>query len=96
MVPAYRISELPRPKRIVRADYPAEARKKGIEGKVILQLTIDETGNVTNVKVIQGIDSELDRTSQEAARSFLFEPAKLDGVAMATVIQFTYNWKIID
>lgn len=40
--------------------YPAEAQKKGVQGKVIVQMIIDSEGNVTKAKVLQGVDPLLD------------------------------------
>ncbi len=38
--------------------YPARARDKGIEGKVYISFAVSETGQVTNVEVLKGIDPE--------------------------------------
>lgn len=41
--------------------YPEEAYKNGIEGKVIVQFLIEETGKVGEVKVARSVSEELDR-----------------------------------
>jgi len=41
--------------------YPQAALANGVQGRVWVQFTIATDGSVTNVKVIQGIDSSLDR-----------------------------------
>ena len=43
--------------------YPEEAAKQGIQGKVIVQFVVDEQGNVTEPKVIQGADPLLDQAA---------------------------------
>lgn len=40
--------------------YPAEAQKAGKQGRVLLQMIIDKEGNITNLKVAQGVDPLLD------------------------------------
>ena len=41
--------------------YPARARDKGVEGKVYISFSVNKTGQVTNVEVLKGIDSECDK-----------------------------------
>ncbi len=43
--------------------YPEEAAKQGIQGRVMVQFIIDEQGNVTEPKVIQGADPLLDQAA---------------------------------
>lgn len=41
-------------------NYPANAKAKGIEGRVIVVFEVSENGTVTNVKVDQTVDPEID------------------------------------
>ncbi len=45
--------------------YPVRARDKGVEGKVYISFMVSETGGVTNVEILKGIDPEC---NNEAAR----------------------------
>ncbi len=64
--------------------YPAEARKKGIEGTVYLTFIIQADGSVTNVKVLRGINLELDKIAFEAVKSMPdWIPGKIKGKAVA-------------
>ncbi len=45
--------------------YPPEALKNGIEGKVIIQFVVTNSGKVGKVKVVRSVNKELD---QEAVR----------------------------
>ena len=38
-----------------KLNYPVKARRAGIEGKIILEFVIEETGEITDVKVVKGI-----------------------------------------
>ena len=40
--------------------YPEEAAEKGIEGRIIIQFTVDKTGKIKNIKIIRGVDKLLD------------------------------------
>jgi len=41
--------------------YPLGAVRSGIEGEVIVQFVVDETGKVGNVEVVSGLSTILDR-----------------------------------
>ncbi|MFM7488449.1 MAG: TonB family protein, partial [Cytophagales bacterium] len=47
--------------------YPENARKNGVEGKVYIEFVVQTNGTVTDAKVIRGIDDEIDT---EALRAF--------------------------
>lgn len=45
--------------------YPENARKNGIQGKVFVTYVVEKSGKVTNIRVLKGVNEELD---QEAMR----------------------------
>jgi periplasmic protein TonB len=51
------------------------ARAAGIEGKVRVQISVDETGRVVDVKLLQGLGYGLDEAALAAARQAEFDPA---------------------
>jgi TonB family protein len=61
-------------------NYPCIAAENGIQGKVISQFILDESGKITRFSILESADPELDK---EAARVILksptWTPAKLDG-----------------
>lgn len=69
--------------------YPANAKKNGVQGRVVLQYTITTEGNITDVKILRGVDPELD---QEAVRvvsnSPKWEPGKAGGKPVPVVYTF--------
>jgi len=64
-----KVLSLPRPA------YSDQARAAGVEGKVRIQLTVDVSGTVTAVRVLQGLGYGLDEAAIQAAKSARFEPA---------------------
>ena len=74
--------------------YPAEAAKKGIEGRVIVQFVVGSDGTVGNVNIMRGVDPLLD---QEAVRVInampKWTPGKQDGkvVAVKYTIPVTFR-----
>ena len=89
-----RVSELPVLIDEIKAPYPPAAKKEGIEGQVILQLTIDDHGKVAAVKRISGPGHGLDQAAERAAAQFRFKPAKYNGLAVATQIRYVYSFEI--
>jgi TonB family protein len=71
-------AEEPRIKLIERVEpvYPSEAEEKGITGKVTVEITINEKGEVSEAKVKEG-PRELHQAAIDAARKWRFSnPAK--------------------
>jgi protein TonB len=65
----------PKPISVPQPGYTSDALSAAIEGKVRVQLTVDETGRVIEVKLIQGLGHGLDEAALQAARNASFEPA---------------------
>jgi periplasmic protein TonB len=93
-VPAGQVAEIPQLLDEVKAPYPPQARKDGVEGDVILLLTIDDHGNVAKVRKVVGIGHGLDEAAIDAVKRFKFKPARYNGVAVATEIRWVYSWEI--
>jgi TonB family protein len=72
--------------------YTIEARKARITGVVILEAIIDEQGNVTDVKVLQGLPMGLDQAALEAVKNWKFKPATLDGQPVKVYYTLTVNY----
>ena len=90
-----RLEIAPRLKREFKAPYPEAARAEGIEGTVVMKLTINEVGRVTHVRIVRGINEELDRVTKSAARKLLFKPGMVDGEAVVTTgYVLRYTWEL--
>lgn len=64
--------------------YPAEALKEGKTGVVVLVVSVDAQGGVTNTRVERSSgDARLDLAAQEAATRWQFRPALKAGKAVA-------------
>lgn len=59
--------------RLQTPSYPQDARRLGIQGKVVVQITIDEAGNVTSAKTASG-NPLLRSSAQDAALKSKFKP----------------------
>jgi TonB family protein len=65
-------------------DYPDDARKKGIQGTVILFLTVDESGHVSSATPVSG-DPLLSTRAMAAAQRLRFRPYYLNGESMRSM-----------
>ena len=93
-VKAYQVAEIPELLSDFKAEYPPQAKKDGIEGEVVMLLTIDQFGKVAVVKKISGPGHGLDEAALDAAKKFKFKPASFHGEAVATEIRYTYSFEI--
>jgi TonB family protein len=67
--------------------YPDEARQKGIEGKVMLELVIGTNGSVQSVKTLSSPNALLTAAAEQAVRKTAFVPATKNGKNVeATVV----------
>jgi protein TonB len=72
--------------------YPPEAKEKRITGIVILEFTVDRSGNVQGLKVLSG-DPILARAAAEAVQQWKYRPYLLNGepVEIETTAKFTFR-----
>jgi TonB family protein len=61
-------------------NYTEEARRRRIEGEVLLEVLFRASGEVQVLKVIRGLGHGLDESAAAAARRIRFRPARRDGV----------------
>ena len=72
--------------------YPAEARHAGVDGRVILVLSIDPAGRVISARVLSEPGSGLGEAARQAALRFRFSPALDAGDPVPAEIRFTYTF----
>jgi len=65
--------------------YPYEARRKEINGRVILRFIVDREGNVRNVKVVRAQPAGLfDENAKKAVQKWRFKPGYFSGEPVNT------------
>jgi protein TonB len=85
-----------RPKRTVgvQAKYTKQAQLAEIEGKVRVEVTVDETGHVIAARLLSGLGYGLDEVALEAAKKCVFEPATLCGKPVVGTAIVTQNFEL--
>lgn len=77
----------------VEAVYPMEAKVKGIAGVCIVEATIDEKGNVAEVRVVKPLPHGLSEATVDAVKQWKFEPGMKDGKPVPVIFNITMNYK---
>ncbi|MBQ9887921.1 MAG: energy transducer TonB [Bacteroidales bacterium] len=73
-------------------EYPEIAKENGVQGRVTLQFTVNPDGRVSNVKVLRGVDSSLDK---EAVRVVSMSPKWKPGKQRDRAVKVTYTFPVI-
>lgn len=76
----------------VEAPYPEEARGAGLEARVVLEVDISKSGEVTRAVVVAPAGHGFDEAALEAVRQFHFSPAEVDGKPSAVRIHYAYDF----
>ena len=73
-------------------NYPEIAKENGIQGRVTLQFTVNTDGSVSDVKVLRGVDSSLDK---EAVRIVSMSPKWTPGKQRDRAVKVVYNFPVV-
>ncbi len=76
------------------AEFSDEARRKGVNGGVLVYLVVDEKGMPQDVKVLRGAGMGLDEKAVEAVKRYRFKPAMRDGVPVKVEMNVQINFNI--
>ena len=77
--------------------YPQIAKENGIQGRVILQFVVDETGKVSDPKVLRSVDPSLDAEAIRIVKAMpRWTPGMQDGKAVAVRYTLPVNFSLGD
>lgn len=74
--------------------YPEIAKRAGVEGKVYVLAFVDETGTVTNAKIIKGLGAGCDEAALKAVEETKFKPGKQRGKAVKVQVSIPIVFKL--
>lgn len=76
-------------------NYPANAAKNNIGGRVILQFVVEKDGHIGEVKVVRSIDPEIDAEAVRVVKSLPdFIPGRQDGEPVAVWYTIPVSFKV--
>jgi TonB family protein len=76
------------------AAYPPEAEAAALQADVVLKLTIDQSGVVTQAVVTEPVGHGFDEAAVQAALKFKFEPGTRDGKPIKSQILYKYSFTL--
>ena len=80
--------------REVRPTYTDEARRRGIEGDVILDIVVRADGTVGSVRVTRSLGAGLDQRAIDAVRQWRFNPARRHGTPVDVAVEVAVEFKL--
>lgn len=79
----------------IQPEYPAKAKKQGIEGKVIIKSLIDKEGNTVKAIVAKSSGTaSLDDAAKKAAMNYRYKPALQNERPVAIWVAFTVDFTL--
>jgi TonB family protein len=80
--------------REVKPTYTDEARRRAIEGDVVLEIVVRRDGTVGDVQVRRSLGSGLEQRAIDAVRQWRFGPAKREGAPVDVVVEVSVEFKL--
>jgi protein TonB len=74
--------------------YVERARRKKINGPVLLEMIVTAVGKVRDVKVTKSLDPGLDKQALAAVSTWKFEPATKDGKPVAVRLRTEVDFRL--
>jgi periplasmic protein TonB len=75
-------------------EYSEKARKKKINGTVVVAMIVTADGQVHDVKVTKSLDEGLDKQAVAVVRTWRFEPATKDGKPVAVHLKAEVDFRL--
>lgn len=75
--------------------YPEMARQSNIEGRVIVDATVDEGGNIKDIRVVRGIGGGCDEAAEAVVRKMpLWQPATYKGLPTLSHVAIIFLFQV--
>ena len=76
--------------------YPETLRQNRIDGRVLVQFTVDTTGRVDmpSIRVMQSTHDLFTQAVRSALASFRFRPAEVNGKRVAALAEMPFEFQI--
>jgi len=81
---------------VSRPEYPALAKKLGVQGVVVVSVLVNEQGVVEQTRIVRGIAQKvgINEAAVKAAKSARYRPATLNGVRVKTWANLSIPFKM--
>ncbi|ACY48309.1 energy transducer TonB [Rhodothermus marinus] len=79
----------------IHIEYPEEAIRAGIEGRLVLRFVVETDGRPSNIRVIQPLHPLLDSAAVAALRRVRFIPGKQNGQPVRVRMQLPVRFRLL-
>lgn len=86
--------EPPRLLREIKPDYTEDARRRGVEGDVVMEIVIRRDGSVGEVRILGGLGYGLDQRAADAVRQWRFAPARRQGSPVDVIVEVAVEFRL--
>jgi len=90
------LQDQPEVKKRVEPWYPELLKKAGIEGKVIVNVFIDEQGKVEKTKILESTHEAFSEAATKAAMQWEFSPAMKEGKPIKAEVTIPFRFKLAE
>ena len=80
--------------REVRPEYTEEARRRGLEGEVLLEIVVRRDGTVGSLRLVEGLGGGLDQRAVDAVRQWRFSPAMRRGSPVDVMVEVAVEFRL--
>ena len=80
--------------REIQATYTDDARRRGIEGDVILENVVRRDGSVGQIRVVRTLGAGLEQRAIDAVRQWRFTPSRRNGEAVDVAVEVAVGFKL--
>lgn len=84
----------PKPVSMPDPEYTDRARKKKLHGTVVVAMIVTPEGDVRDLKIMHGLDKDLDKQALAAVGTWKFEPATKDGKPVAVHLKAEVDFRL--
>jgi periplasmic protein TonB len=77
-----------------KADYTEDARRRNVEGEVVLEIVVRRDGSVGDVTLVHGLGSGLNERAIAAVKQWRFSPAKRLGTPVDVIVEVAVEFKL--
>jgi protein TonB len=88
------LDTIPNPTLQVAPNYPADLKRKGVEGFVEVGFVVDENGMVQNARVLSSSQREFEQAALAAVSKWKFKPGKKGGKSVRTNMSVPINFHL--
>ena len=74
--------------------YPEDARRRDIQGKVVVEFVVEISGNVSNIRAVEALGAGCDDEAMRLIRSMRWRPAFKGGLRVRSIVRMDIQFRL--